>query len=196
VATSFITTITTAPSRKSPSRLTHQPQSRSFAAWVFDYDNDGWPDLFAVSFFFSVDETLCSYLGLPHNLETLKLYKNLGNGTFKDVTKEVGLDKITMPMGTNFGDVDNDRFLDIYLRNGGPAYGTLVPHMLLRNNEGKSFVDISASSGIGELHNGHGVAFADLGNNGHEDILAGSGGATPGDAHAFRVFESLGNGND
>jgi hypothetical protein len=174
----------------------HQPQSQSFAAWFFDYDNDGWPDLFVTSFFFSVDETLRSYLELPHHVETLKLYKNLRNGTFKDVTTEVGLDKITMPMGANFGDVDNDGFLDIYLGNGGPAYGALVPHMLLHNNQGKSFVDITASAGVGELHKGHGVAFADLGNSGHEDILAGVGGATPGDAHALRVFENPGNEND
>jgi len=174
----------------------HQPQSQSFAGWFFDCDNDGWPDLFVTSFFFSVDETLRSYLGLPRNVETLKLYKNLRNGTFKDVTTEVGLDKVTMPMGANFGDVDNDGFLDIYLGNGGPAYGGLVPHMLLHNNQGKSFVDITASSGVGELHKGHGVAFADLGNTGHEDILAGVGGATPGDAHAFRVFKNPGNEND
>jgi hypothetical protein len=68
--------------------------------------------------------------------------------------------------------------------------------MLLRNNEGKSFLDITASSGTGELHKGHGVAFADLGNNGREDILVSIGGATPGDAHAFRVFQNPGNGND
>jgi tetratricopeptide (TPR) repeat protein len=173
-----------------------QPQSQSFATWFFDYDNDGWPDLFVTSYFFSADETLRSYLGLPHNVETLKLYRNMKNGTFKDVTAEVGLDKINMPMGANFGDVDNDGFLDIFLATGGPEYGALVPKMLLRNNEGKSFVDITASSGTGELHKGHGVAFADLGNNGLEDILVSIGGATPGDAHAFRVFQTAGNGND
>jgi tetratricopeptide (TPR) repeat protein len=174
----------------------HQPQSQSFATWFFDYDNDGWPDLFVTSYFFSADETLRSYLGLPHNVETLKLYRNMKNGTFKDVTAEVGLDKINMPMGANFGDVDNDGFLDIFLATGGPEYGALVPKMMLRNNEGKSFVDITASSGTGELHKGHGVAFADLGNNGLEDILVSIGGATPGDAHAFRVFQNAPNGND
>jgi len=173
----------------------HQPQSQSFATWFFDYDNDGWPDLFVTSYFFSADETLRSYLGLPQNVQTLKLYRNMRNGTFKDVTAEVGLDKINIPMGANFGDVDNDGFLDIFLATGGPEYGALVPKMLLRNNEGKSFVDITASSGTGELHKGHGVAFADLGNNGLEDILVSIGGATPGDAHAFRVFQTPGNGN-
>jgi tetratricopeptide (TPR) repeat protein len=174
----------------------HQPQSQSFATWFFDYDNDGWPDIFVTSYFFSIDETLRSYLGLPHNAETFKLYKNMRNGTFQDVTAEVGLDKINVPMGANFGDVDNDGFLDIFLATGGPEYGALIPKMLLRNNEGKSFVDITASSGTGDLHKGHGVAFADLGNRGSEDILVSIGGATPGDAHAFRVFENPGNKND
>jgi tetratricopeptide (TPR) repeat protein len=174
----------------------HQPQSQSFATWFFDYDNDGWPDLFVTSYFYSADETLRSYLGLPHNVETLKLYRNMKNGTFKDVTAEAGLDKINMPMGANFGDADNDGFLDIFLATGGPEYGALVPKMLLRNDEGKSFVDVTASSGTGELHKGHGVAFADLRNNGQEDILVSIGGATPGDAHAFRVFRKPGNDND
>lgn len=174
----------------------HQPQSQSFATWFFDYDNDGLPDLFVNGYFFSVDETLRSYLGLPHSAETTKLYRNLGNGTFKDVTAEVGLDKVFISMGANFGDVDNDGFPDIYLATGGPEYGALVPNVLLRNNEGKFFVDITASSGTGDLHKGHAVAFADLENNGREDILVNSGGATPGDAHAFRIFENPGNAND
>jgi tetratricopeptide (TPR) repeat protein len=174
----------------------HQPQSQSFATWFFDYDNDGWPDIFVTSYFFSVDEALRSYLSLPHNAETFKLYKNMKNGTFKDVTVQVGLDKINVPMGANFGDVDNDGFLDIFLATGGPEYGALIPKMLFRNDEGKSFVDITASSGTGDLHKGHGVAFADLGNNGSENILVSIGGATPGDAHAFRVFENPGNKND
>jgi len=174
----------------------HQPQSQSFATWFFDYDNDGWPDLFVTSYYFSLDESLRSYLGRPHNAETLKLYRNLGNGTFRDVTKDVGLDKIFLPMGANFGDVDNDGFLDIYLGTGGPEYGAMAPNALLRNHAGKYFADITASSGTGELHKGHGIAFADLGNNGHEDILLNSGGATPGDAHAFRVFRNPGNNND
>jgi tetratricopeptide (TPR) repeat protein len=174
----------------------HQSQSQSFATWFFDYDNDGWPDIFVTSYFFSVDESLRSYLGLPHNVETFKLYKNMKDGTFKDVTAEVGLDKINVPMGANFGDVDNDGFLDIFLATGGPEYGALIPKMLLRNDEGKSFVDITASSGTGDLHKGHAVAFADLANRGSEDILVSIGGATQADAHAFRVFENPGNKND
>ena len=51
--------------------------------------------------------------GTPHNATTMKLYRNLGDGTFRDVTGKVGLDKVLMPMGANFGDIDNDGFLDI-----------------------------------------------------------------------------------
>ncbi|HKW62920.1 MAG TPA: FG-GAP-like repeat-containing protein [Candidatus Acidoferrum sp.] len=174
----------------------HQPQSQSFATWFFDYDNDGWPDIFVTTYFFSVDETMRSYLGLPTNAETLKLYRNLGNGTFKDVTAETGLNKINVPMGANFGDIDNDGYPDIYLATGGPEYGALAPKMLLRNRVGKDFVDITAASGTGDLHKGHAVAFADLGNNGVEDLLVSIGGPTPGDAHQFRVYGNPGSGND
>jgi len=71
-----------------------------------------------------------------------------------------------------------------------------VPSMLLRNKGGKSFVDVTISSGTGEMHKGHGVAFADLDNDGDQEIAFKVGGATPGDAHAFRLFENPGHGND
>jgi len=167
----------------------------SFAAWFFDYDNDGLPDLFVTSYYMSVDEVMRSYLGLPYNAETLKLYKNLGDGAFRDVTRDVGLDRVFMPMGSNFGDIDNDGFLDIYLGMGNPSYASTLPHVLLRNQEGKSFVDVTTSAGVGDLHKGHGVAFADIDNDGDEDILTVTGGAVPGDAHAIRLYENPGNGS-
>jgi hypothetical protein len=74
-----------------------------------------------------------------------------------------------MPMGINFGDVDNDGYLDMYLGNGAPAFSPVVPHVLLRTDGGKKFVAITASSDSGELHKGHGIAFADVDNDGDED---------------------------
>jgi hypothetical protein len=129
-------------------------------------------------------------------VETLKLYHNEGNGTFRDVTVEVGLDRVFDPMGSNFGDVDNDGFLDFYLGTGTPPYGDILPNVLFHNQDGKKFVDITASSGTGELHKGHGVAFVDLDNDGDEDIVAETGGAVPGDRHAIRLYENPGHGND
>ena len=119
----------------------------------------------------------------------------MGNGSFEDVTSHVGLDKVFMPMGANFGDIDNDGFLDIYLGTGNPSYASLVPSVLMRNREGKAFVDVTASSGTGELHKGHGVAFADLDNDGNEEIVFEVGGVTPGDAHAIRLFKNPGHDN-
>jgi tetratricopeptide (TPR) repeat protein len=167
-----------------------------FPAWFFDYDNDGWPDLFVSSYAMSVEESVRTYMGLRHNSGSMKLYRNLGNGAFRDVTAEVGLDKVFMPMGANFGDIDNDGYLDMYLGTGDPSYATILPNVLLHNKGGRKFVDITASSGTGELHKGHAVAFADIANNGDEDILEVVGGAVPGDAHAFRLFENPGHGND
>ena len=169
---------------------------QGFPTWFFDYDNDGYPDLFAASFVTSVDEAARAYLRLPRNGQTLKLYRNLRDGSFQDVTQQTGLDQSLMVMGSNFGDIDNDGFLDLYLGTGNPSYGALVPSLLLRNKGGKSFVDVTASSGTGELHKGHGVAFADLDHDGDEEIVFEVGGATPGDAHALRLFENPGHGND
>ncbi len=173
-----------------------QAPSYSFATWFFDYDNDGWPDLFVASNLRSVDESMKSYLGRPFNAETMKLYRNRHNGTFEDVTSKVGLDKDILTMGSNFGDIDNDGYLDIYLGAGAPSLTSPAPHVLLRNHEGKTFVDITQSSGTGELHKGHGIAFADLTRHGREDILAEVGGAIPGDRHTMRVFESPANLNN
>ena len=169
---------------------------RGFPAWFFDYDNDGWDDLFVSSYFLSIEENARTYMHLPFNAKTQKLYRNLGNGRFEDVTDRTGMAKVFMPMGSNFGDIDNDGFLDIYLGTGSPSYGALKPSVLLRNKDGKTFVDVTASSGTGEMHKGHGVAFADLDNDGDEEIIFKVGGATPGDAHVFRLFENPGHGND
>jgi tetratricopeptide (TPR) repeat protein len=177
----------------------------SFPAWFFDYDNDGWPDLFVASYFISLEEVARSYMGLPRKAETLKLYKNMRDGTFKDVSAETGLDRVFMPMGSNFGDIDNDGYLDIYLGMGNPSFASVMPNVLLHNSPdnsphnpgGRRFTDITTSSGTGALAKGHGVAFADLNNDGDEDIFIVMGGPSPGDRYPSRLFENPGgHGND
>jgi len=171
-------------------------QGPTFGAWFFDYDNDGWPDLFVAGYYSSLSDIASGYLGAPQKGETLRLFHNLGNGKFRDVTVETGLDHVFLPMGLNFGDIDNDGYLDFYLGTGSPSYAALFPNVMFHNDGGKRFTDITASSGTGILPKGHGIAFADLDNDGDEDIVSVMGGAVPGDAHNARLFENPGNGND
>ncbi len=165
----------------------------SFPAWFFDYNNDGWLDLYVSAFAPSVTQIMRSYLGLavPQN-SMPRLYRNTGKGTFEDVTAEAGLARAVMTMGANFGDVDNDGFLDFYLGTGNPSYASLIPNLLFRNHEGKYFTDITTSSGTGTLQKGHGVAFADINNDGQQEIFCKLGGATPGDRYFCALYRNPG----
>jgi hypothetical protein len=168
----------------------------SFATWFFDYDNDGWQDLLVLTDVPTVEEQAREYLGLPPNGETLAVYHNRGDGTFENATKALGLDKAIPTMGSNFGDIDNDGFLDFYLGTGAPSYAILIPNRLFRNQAGRHFVDVTESSGTGHLQKGHGVSFADFDNDGDEDIFSNMGGAYLGDKYPDALFENPGNGNN
>src|SRR5262249_36771710 len=78
----------------------------SFPAMFFDYDNDGWLDLFVAPFQSNAEDVAADYLGLPTTAERPRLYHNEHNGTFRDVTKAAGLYKVMPGMGLNFGDLD------------------------------------------------------------------------------------------
>jgi tetratricopeptide (TPR) repeat protein len=164
----------------------------SFPTWFFDYDNDGKLDLFVASYSFSLVDVLNSWTRRPAASETMKLYRNCGDGSFHDVSSQVGLDRVLMPMGSNFGELTNDGYLDMYLGTGGPSYGSLVPNVLLKNDRGSRFVDVTTASGTGHLQKGHAVAFADINNDGDQEILAQIGGATPGDRFFSAVFRNPG----
>ena len=169
-------------------RLGVQKPVWSFPVWFFDYDNDGWLDLYVSSHIESVTEVLGSALGLPVRTETQALYRNLAGRGFKDVTREAGLDRVLMPMGANFGDIDNDGYLDFYLGTGAPSYAALVPNVLYRNQDGRRFVDITTTSGTGSLQKGHGVSIGDLFNDGQPILFAELGGMVPGDKYYSAVF--------
>jgi hypothetical protein len=86
-------------------------------------------------------------------------------------------------MGANFGDIDNDGWLDMYLATGNPSYKSLITNRMYKNLGGKDFVEVTNSARVGHLQKGHGVAFADLNNNGDQDIYVDMGGAFRGDAY-------------
>jgi len=168
----------------------------SFPTWFFDYDNDGWPDILAAGYSSSSMEDVGAFQADKPNHGSLPhLFHNNQDGTFTDVTHEVHLDRVLLSMGANFGDLDNDGWLDIYFGTGEPSYESLLPNRMFRNAGGRVFQDVTTSGGFGNLQHGHAVAFADIENNGNEDIFEEMGGAYPGDVFMDSLYKNPGHGN-
>ena len=172
----------------------------TFPTWFFDYDNDGWPDIFVSGYPMagSMARTAATdALHLPlNNTPLMYLYRNNHDGTFTNVSKKVGLDRPGFTMGSNFGDIDNDGWLDMYLGTGNPDFTSLVPNKMFKNIGGEKFVDVTTSARVGNLQKGHGVAFADLDNDGDQDIFLETGGAFQGDAYYNSFFVNPGQNNN
>lgn len=171
-------------------------QSNSFATWFFDYDNDGWPDLFVAGYSLDASGDVGAFeMGKPVSAERPKLYRNMRDGTFRDVTGEVHLDRAILTMGANFGDLDNDGWLDIYLGTGDSTYQALLPNRMFHNDAAHSFQDVTTAGDFGHLQKGHGIAFADLHRTGFEDVFEEMGGAQPGDTFQSALYRNPGNHN-
>jgi hypothetical protein len=160
--------------------------ARTFPTWFWDYDNDGWLDIFAGDFTF--DKPISSYcaeeaLGqFKGGSGTVMLYRNNRDGTFKNVSAETGTNRTAFAMSGNFGDINNDGFLDYYLGTGNPELESIVPNKLFKNINGRRFMDVTNVARVGHLQKGHAISFADLDNDGDQDIYIEMGGAYEGDA--------------
>lgn len=169
---------------------------QGFPCWFFDYDNDGWSDLMVTGYRIrDVGDVAADYLGLPTEAARAHLYRNNGDGTFTDVSKTMGVSRVLHAMGVNFGDLENDGWLDFYLGTGDPQYETLIPNRMFRNDGGKRFQDVTTAGGFGVLQKGHGVAFGDINNDGSQDIYQVVGGAYSGDNYRNMLFANPGNQN-
>ena len=173
---------------------------RSFSTWFWDYDNDGKLDLYVSQYsgqqVTSVAGTAVHYLGLPAILaEKTTIYRGDGRGGFRDLSHELGVDWCPQPMGSGFGDLDNDGFLDFYLATGLPSFEGLMPNVMFRNDGGKRFDDVTFAGGFGHLQKGHGVSFCDLDNDGDQDVFTQMGGAFAADGFGDVLYENPGFGN-
>ena len=171
---------------------------QSFPAWFWDVDNDGNLDLFVSSYTGDrggLGFVAASYQGFPGPWELARLYRNTGGGRFEDVAARAGLTRLHLPMGSNFGDLDADGFLDFYLGTGYPDYEAVMPNVLYRSLGGERFVDVSLAAGFGHLQKGHAVVFADIDSDGDLDVFEQMGGAFPGDGFGDALFENPGFGN-
>ncbi|MGB7546635.1 MAG: CRTAC1 family protein, partial [Terracidiphilus sp.] len=168
----------------------------TFPTWFFDYDNDGWLDIFAGGYSTTSMEDVGSFeLGKPNRASPSRLFHNNRDGTFTDVPHGAGLDRSITVMGANFGDLDNDGWLDVYTGLGEPSFEALLPKRMFRNDEGRHFQDVTTSGGFGNLQKGHSIAFADIENNGNEDVFEELGGAYPGDGFHAALYRNPGHGN-
>jgi len=167
-----------------------------FGCWAFDYDNDGWLDIFATSFDRSLDDIVRGLLGEPHTRHSSRLFHNRGGTAFENKTREAGIDMVFAAMGCNFADLDNDGWLDFYLGTGDPDLSTLVPNRMFKNLGGRRFAEITGSSGTGHLQKGHAVACGDWDCDGDVDIFIEMGGSTYGDQYHNILFQNPGQGNN
>jgi ASPIC and UnbV/FG-GAP-like repeat len=100
--------------------------------------------------------------------------------------------KLLLTMGCNFGDLDNDGWLDFYVGTGDPDLSTLVPNRMFRNDGGRRFQDVTTSGGFGQLQKGHGIAFGDINYDGTQDIYS----VVEGDRYHHQLFANPGHGNN
>jgi hypothetical protein len=124
---------------------------------VFDYDNDGWPDIFLVN-----GATL---EGLKTGKSPAsKLYRNNHDGTFTDVTEKTGLGHRGWCFGAAVGDYDNDGWDDLYIT-------CLTGSFLYKNNGDGTFRDVTAQAGVGNAGRwGTSAAFGDYDRDGFLDL--------------------------
>lgn len=170
------------------------PPLRGFSCWFFDYDNDGFLDLFAASYEAQkVDRELKPYLGQRSSAGFSRLYHNEKGKRFVDVSRRTGVSGPCSIMGSCFGDFDQDGWLDLHFGTGAPFYDYLVPNKLLRNAGGRNFRDVTGERGVGHLQKGHGCAFGDYDHDGDPDLFVNLGGTFPADGFNDALFRNPGN---
>jgi enediyne biosynthesis protein E4 len=140
------------------SPLKYMPETMGAGALIFDYDSDGWPDIFLVNGGSYANPKVAA--SARH-----RLYRNRGNGTFTDTTSASGIAVGNFGMGACSADYDNDGWADLYVTGVGA-------NKLYRNNGSSVFLDVTSKANAG----GTGLwssscAFADIDNDGDVDLF-------------------------
>ena len=134
----------------------HLVETMGSGGLFFDYDGDGWIDIFVVD-----GGSITDASGAQRAQH--RLYRNRGDGTFADVTGRSGIRHREYGMGACAGDVDRDGHPDLYITNYGP-------NVLYRNRGDGTFTDVTAAAHVGDPRWSASCAFADLDRDGDLDL--------------------------
>jgi hypothetical protein len=130
-------------------------ESMSGGLAMFDYDKDGWLDLYFVD---------SPVVGSDAQRSRSELWRNNRDGTFTDVTDRAGVGDVGWGMGVCAADYDNDGWEDLYVTCFGP-------NRLYRNNGDGTFTNVTARSGADDSRWSCGAAFGDYNNDGFLDLF-------------------------
>jgi hypothetical protein len=142
------------------------------SACTADFNRDGWLDVYVTAYVWQVGET-SNRLPVPYHDATNGtpnyLFRNNGDGTFRDVTAEIGLDENNnrFSFACAWADYDNNGWPDLYVANDFGRNN-------LYRNEGGKFRDVAPELGVEDLGAGMSVAWADYDNDGLLDIYVGN----------------------
>ena len=132
------------------------PETMGSGAAFLDYNNDDWQDILLING--------KNWPGRKGRRSTMALYRNNRDGTFRDVTRQAGLDLEIYGMGCAAGDYDNDGRVDLYV-------SALGPDRLFRNQEDGTFQDVTCKAGLGNAEFATSVAWLDYDRDGNLDLI-------------------------
>ncbi len=135
------------------------PETTGAGCAFFDYDNDGWMDIYLVN------SGKCDFF-TPDPLLRNALYKNNRDGTFTDVTEKAGVGAGGFGQGVAIGDYDRDGFQDLYVTQYGRS-------ILYHNNGDGTFTDVTEKAGVGVMGWASSAVWFDYDNDGLLDLFVG-----------------------
>jgi hypothetical protein len=170
----------------------------AYTCEFLDFDNDGKLDIFVSTYPEGEYKTMIeskSGRGVVDPSQHQLLFRNRGDGTFRNVTEEAGITGWYGAMSSQTGDLDNDGFDEILLGTGNPALDWCEPKVILHNNGKGQFTDVTESSKLVHFGMLHGMALSDYDDSGNLSLFGSFGGFYWGSRETSRLYWNSGSGN-